>query len=455
MANSIDGFRSTTPIRPPTDQNKNNQPLDYRTKTEESFRSTRTNYSNFITPDQAAARDALKVKTNADISNYDNPTSQTSFNTTNNLDHSQKPSKKKAWYKRLKPYWPPDKKEILTIVAIFILLSISSIGGFLLLNHQTTKKVVADTQTKPKTKAIPINQSNTVPSNLTGLPVNPSVNNRPVTGVMIENSIFARPQAGLSQAGVVYEALTEGGITRFLALYQDSQPNNVGPIRSARPYFLQWDLQFDAALAHVGGSPQALNDIKIWQVRNLDQMFYGNYYHRISSRYAPHNVYTPISTLNQLEAKLGYTSSTFTPWPRKPDSPSKQVTAGVINFILSSSTYDVQYNYDSATNSYNRSEGGAPQIDANTNTQLSPKVVIAMVIAHSLEADGYHSQYAVIGSGPVYVFQDGTVTTGQWSKTSNNAQMQFTNNQGQPIKLNAGQTWITAVNNSKYVNYKP
>src|SRR5262249_15833287 len=150
------------------------------------------------------------------------------------------------------------------------------------------KKVIAQKVTAP---AVTL-------STLSGLPVDPAVNQRPVTGVMIENSVQARPQSGLNQAGVVFEAIAEGGITRFLALYQDTTPDNVGPIRSARPYYEQWALGFDAGYAHVGGSPEALNDIKAWGVRDLDQFYNSGSYHRISSREAPHNVYTGITTLN-------------------------------------------------------------------------------------------------------------------------------------------------------------
>ncbi len=214
----------------------------------------------------------------------------------------------------------------------------------------------------------------TVPSALTGLLVDPSLNKGPVTGIMIENSEDARPQSGLSQAGVVFEAIAEGGITRFLALFQDTAPDNVGPIRSARPYYLQWALGFDAGYAHVGGSPEAITDISDWGVRDLDQFYNGSSYHRVSSREAPHNVYTAIATLNTLEANKGYTSSTFTSFPRKTEDPLKVPTAKTINFNISGPLYNVAYTYDATTNSYLRSEGGEAHIDANTNTQISPRL---------------------------------------------------------------------------------
>jgi hypothetical protein len=189
----------------------------------------------------------------------------------------------------------------------------------------------------------------------------------------------------------------------------------------------------------------------------MDYLDYPNYFTRISSRPAPHNVYTSIPGLINLESSLGWTSSNFSGWPRKPDAPAAHPTATNINFDLSYSTYNVSYTYDSTTNSYDRSEGGAPQIDANTSKQLSPKVVIGMVVPWSQGAldtsKAYYSVYQDIGSGEAYIFQDGTVTIGQWNKSSVNAPLEFTTTGGQPIKLDAGQTWITALADSGEVSY--
>ncbi len=297
----------------------------------------------------------------------------------------------------------------------------------------------------------------TVASNLTGLQVDPSINQRPVTGVMIENSTDARPQSGLDQAGVVFEAIAEGGITRFLALFQDTQPDYLGPVRSARPYFLQWCMGFDCALAHVGGSPEALSDIKSWGVKDLDQFYNSSAYRRISSRYAPHNMYANMAGLNQIESNKGYGTAHYTSLPRKADSPSPTPNAASINLAISGADYNVTYAYDAASNSYNRSEGGVPHTVVNAagqTTQLSPKVVVALVMQYGLEADNHHSQYNVVGSGQAYVFQDGTVTPATWSKTSAQAALTLTGSDNQPVKLNAGQTWFTALANASLVTYK-
>jgi len=392
----------------------------------------------FHTPEEVAAADDLHgpVKLDDDIDKATRPSAWAGKN----------------WRAKLALHWPPGKKEWL--VAAAILLLGGCIVAFLIITHHH-KPVVAIA--KPIIKAAP--KPTTVPSDLSGLPVNPSLNKLPVTAVMIENTTDARPQSGLSQAMVVFEAVAEGGVTRFMALYQDTSPPSVGPIRSARPYYVAWALGFDAGYAHVGGSPDALADIKAWNVRDLDQFANGAYYQRIPTKAAPHNVYTSISRLNQLEDSKGYTSSQFTSFPRKKEAPAKQPTAASINLTLSGAVYNVQYNYVASTNSYNRSEGGAPQTDANTNNQISPKVVIAMVIPESngaLDSSGaYYSDYSYLGSGPVYVFQDGTVTTGTWTKSSNTSQVTFTDASGKTIKLNPGQTWLTAISATSKISYSP
>lgn len=369
----------------------------------------------------------------------------------NNQDESAgRPGRLKRLKNKLNLQWPPTKKQWL-IYGLILLVII----GLVLLVISLDSKKVGDTAFKIPTVA----KSDQVPSKLSGLPVAPSVNKIPVTGVMIENSDEARPQSGLSQAGVVFEALAEGGITRFLALYQDTAPSNVGPIRSVRPYYLQWALGFDASMAHVGGSPDALTDVTTWNVKDLNEFYNGNSYHRISTREAPHNVYTSIADLNQLEQKKGFTTANFTGFPRKKDAPAKTPTAGNITMNISGPDYSVNYVYVPSSDNYNRSEGGAAMIDANTNKQISPKVVVAIVLPltqGALDSSGaYYSDYNVLGSGSAYIFQDGSVTQGTWTKTSNTSQISFTDSNGKAIKFNPGQTWITALSSSSELQYTP
>lgn len=343
----------------------------------------------------------------------------------------------------------PARKIIYGLLIVLIIV----VGWFVW--HETHKPL-------PKVPSLPVYHAptaNTVPSKLTGLQVDPAINKLQVTGVMIENSVYARPQSSLNQAGVVYEAIAEAGITRFLALFQDTQSNYIGPVRSARPYFVQWCQAFDCALAHVGGSPEALNDIKAWHVKNLDQFFNAGAYHRINSRYAPHNMYTSQAKLTTLEKSKGYTSSSYTGFEhllKEPKVAKADITTTSISFNYPGSAYDVHYGYDAAKNDYKRFEGGKPHysVDASGHkVQNTPKVVIALVMPYSIEKDNYHSSYNSIGSGTMYVFQDGSVTKGTWSRAGRAAQFTFSEASGQPIKLVPGQTWISAVAQNSDVSY--
>src|SRR5262249_427143 len=136
-----------------------------------------------------------------------------------------------------------------------------------------------------------------VPAPLTGLPVAPNVAERHVIAVMIDDLSPARPQSGLTQASVVWQAPAEGGIPRYMLLFQENPPGSVGPGRSARYYFIGWAAEWRAAYAHAGGSPQALRTLRLQGrgqlVYNVDQFRYSAaYFWRVGYHYAPHNLYT-------------------------------------------------------------------------------------------------------------------------------------------------------------------
>jgi hypothetical protein len=354
-------------------------------------------------------------------------------------------------------WWPPrmprtKKQWIITIAVALVVLGGGGVGAYALF-HKAAPAPVAKKPTTNKVVAPHVVQPT---STLTGLPISDtSINDRPVTAVMIENSEFARPQSGIDQAGVVFEAVAEGGITRFLTLFQDQEPTYVGPVRSVRPYYIEWLMGFDAAVAHVGGSGEALQDLKDWGTKNLDQFYNPSAFHRIGSRVAPHNMYTSIPALRQIEANKGYGKANYTGFARKSEAASKTPTATSIDFTLSSALYNPHYDYDAATNSYKRSEGGKPHMVVNESgaqSQLSPKVVVGLVMPKG--NNGIYSTYGTIGSGTAYVFQDGTVTQATWHKTDRSSNFTFTDANGAAVKLNPGQTWLSALGSTSAVNYK-
>jgi len=341
------------------------------------------------------------------------------------------------------------KKQWIIIGIVAAVLLIGGVAAALMLPSDPPAKPTAAKKNAPAPPPPPT----TVASKLMGVQVDPTVNARPITAIMIENSTDARPQSGLNNAGVVFEAIAEGGITRFLTLFQENEPDYIGPVRSVRPYYVQWLMGFDAPVAHVGGSAEALQMIKTLGVKDLDQFANSGAYWRISNRAAPHNVYTSIARLREVENKKGWTASSFTSLVRKAEKPSAAPNARAVNLNISSANFNVRFDYDAATNSYKRALAGQPHIDERSGAQLSPKVVVVPVMPQG--SNGKYTTYATVGSGSVYIFQDGVVTEGTWRKESNTAQFTFTGADGAAIGLNPGQTWFTIVGSKDRVSITP
>jgi hypothetical protein len=290
-------------------------------------------------------------------------------------------------------------------------------------------------------------------SPLTGVEVEPALTQRPVTAIVIENSPDARPQSGLKEAGVVFEAIAEGGITRFVVFYQEARPQLIGPVRSLRPYFNDMVLTHDASVGHVGGSADAMAEVQSLGIKDLDQFYNPDIYWRATDRYAPHNVYTNFDNLDAANQAKGFTSSDFDPLPRKAAQPLAVPTASQITMPISSYLYQVDYTYDPATNSYARFLGGEVHTDREQGT-IKPNVVIAIDVPNSI-VDGFRYDYELVGSGTARVFQDGGVTEGTWTRDDRSAQFVFKDSIGKIIELNPGQTWITAVSPGADVVWTP
>ena len=304
-------------------------------------------------------------------------------------------------------------------------------------------------------------------SPLTGLETTKDKTTAPVMAVMIENSTEARPQSGLKEAGVVFEAIAEGGITRFNALFQEADADLIGPVRSARPYYLEWAAAFDPAFVHVGGSQQALQMLGTGRYGlNIDEVKPTIW--RVKNRAAPHNAYTSTAELRKYLEAHGKTTSSFTAWERQdakkysctcPEDAACDCAAQVkhISINISSSAYNVVYDWDEATNTYNRSVGGRAHFSRSadgTDTQIAPNVVIAIMVNQTLAADHEHNQITTSGNGKAYVFQNGDKVEGTWSKASPTEQIKFFDAAGTELKLNRGQVWITAVPVGKGVTWQ-
>ncbi len=369
------------------------------------------------------------------------------------LDNTPEPTNRHKHFVRIRKWWAglSQNWRFAVVAAALLLFAVWAIGFYYISRPDSDSSISISKRAKLEPK--------TVASPLTGVQIDPVLATRPVTGIMVENSLDARPQSGIQQAGVVFEAIAEGGITRFLTLYQESKPQYVGPVRSLRPYYIDWATPFDAGIAHVGGSPEALQQIRS-HGKDLDQFFNSGYYWRESSRAAPHNVYTSFKLLDALNKKKGYKHSKFVSWPRKAkEAPLATPTVKAININIASYYFNSRYVYDAKSNNYLRYEGGQKHLiirSANDKhpVQLHPKVLIAMVMPYGIESDGHHSEYGTSGKGTAFIFQDGGVTKAVWHKKNRATQLSFTDSKGKPILLDPGQTWLVAVGASNMVSYK-
>ena len=287
-------------------------------------------------------------------------------------------------------------------------------------------------------------------SPLDGSPMqNEADGTKPVTAVMIENSPDARPQSGLKDGQVIYEAIAEGGITRFLVLYQQNKPQLVGPVRSIRPYYLDWAAPYDAAIVHVGGSAEALAQVRGGTFRDMDQFFNGGSFWRVSDRAAPHNVYTSFEKIDALQASKGYSTSAPKGIVRTAQKPSGAPTATQLSVHISSKMYDSSYAYDAASNSYKRSQNGEAHTDREKG-QLTPKVVVVVKAPMYIEQqrDTWRGVIETTAGGEATIFQNGHVVQCTWSKSAQTEQINFTDANGNAVPLAYGQTWITVVPSS-------
>lgn len=351
-------------------------------------------------------------------------------------------TKKPRFWTRIRT-WIKKHRTVSIAIAGLCLVLVAGLTAFVILSQKPAQVAISHVVTKPKPKPAPIYYSP-----LTGEKVaDEAATKQAVTAIMIENSPDARPQSGVKQAGVVYEAIAEGGITRFLTLHQQDKPQLIGPVRSLRMYYVDWLAPYNASVAHVGGSANALKEVRGGKYRDIDQFFNGGSYWRATDRYAPHNVYTSFTKLDALNAAKGYTSSTFNGFARTDGAASKTPNATSITINISGPLYNTSYTYDKANNRYNRSLAGVPHMDREDG-QITPSVVIAMKVNMSrVLEDGYREDITTTGSGAATIFQNGTAQEVTWTKPDRASQITFTDAAGKAVPLVRGQTWISAVPN--------
>lgn len=288
-----------------------------------------------------------------------------------------------------------------------------------------------------------------------GVMVNADVSDLKLYALMIENHPDARPQSGLNKAKLVWEAPVEGGITRFMAVYDGTEGvSEIGPVRSARPYYLDWVKELDAAYGHVGGSPEALTLISTYKILDFNQFFNDKYYWRSSRRLAPHNVYTSSELLARLKKDRKLSLSQDDSWLFKDDVALSARPTIVNDLAIEYSTdlFEVTWKYDVANNEYVRYMGGEKHKDID-GSEIKAKNIAVQFASVSILDDEGRRRIKTIETGRALVVQDGQVIDGNWKKTSQTSRTRFYDASGQEISFNAGVTWIEVVPKGTDVSY--
>ncbi len=306
---------------------------------------------------------------------------------------------------------------------------------------------------------------NQVYARLDGSLVAENMKNLFPTAVVVDNHIDALPNYGLSQANLIYEALVEGGATRFLALYtphSDKEIRKIGPVRSARPYFVELAKEYDAMLAHSGGSPTALNLIKQLSVNNLEEIaWWGpDYFWRVYSREAPHNLFTSNQNLAQalIDWELADKKPNYRTWLFEKNttlslsnSPIQQIHIK----ISDDNRYNSTFKYSSSTNSYIRFQNNKKHIDALNNKAIQIKnIIIQKINPPRIKDEIGRLEVDLVGQAEAVIFKNGEKIDAIWRKRNLQSRTVFYDLSGDEVLFEPGLSWLILIPKNKSIEYK-
>ncbi|HHY77946.1 MAG TPA: DUF3048 domain-containing protein [Clostridiales bacterium] len=336
-------------------------------------------------------------------------------------------------------------KHMLIILILIVSLAISGCQS----KQEPAETIVIEEETK---EPEPVEEVQEVAKeeficNLTGLGVESEedVKYRPIA-VMIDNERSARPQSGITEADIVFEMPVEGNITRYMAIYHHLPSEKIGPVRSARPYFIDKALEFDAIYVHCGGSPQALKDIKTLKVDAFDDLSGTPVFWRSTDRKMPHNLYTntkfmrEVASTRKIERENNVEYFKFNKDFVVPDGGNGETI--VINY---DKNYKVSYIYNKDERVYYRQINGDNMKDKENKKDITTtNIIIEKVNLKVLDNAGRLEIYN-IGKGRGYLLTAGKLIEIEWNKPDRKGKTVYKTLNGEEIKINKGVTWVQVV----------
>lgn len=298
---------------------------------------------------------------------------------------------------------------------------------------------------------------------LCGKPCEPEERERRVVAVMIDNHPKARFQAGWSQADMVFEYKVEGSFTRYMMLFQSQDAEHVGPIRSARPYFIRRMQEFNSIYTHVGGSIEALDmlkDNKYDEVEGIATPSSVIWRYNASGKYAPHNAYSKTEVLRQYGHDRGYADAKAIRGYRFNLEPAVPAGDDALKVVVRQNANNTStFDYVESEGTYTFTKDGVQQFDENTKEDGSKQpvsfmnVIIQRVHYYPSAWDAHLWAVAASGSGEGYYVSRGKVVPITWKKESEEAQTLYYTKDGKELKLNPGKTFVSVIDNKNTVDF--
>lgn len=313
--------------------------------------------------------------------------------------------------------------------------------------EETTKKVDKEKKPPEVVKEVDATEEFSYFFPLTGMGTNDEIEGRSVA-VMVNNHSQARPQSGLHKADIVYELLAEGDITRFLAVFQSEQPDNIGPVRSARDYYIKLAKGLDSLFVAHGYSPEAKDMLESGYIDDLNGMVYdGTLFKRASFRKAPHNSYISFENVlkgaeqNNFDMKEAPKSFKFLT-EKESESVTGEAATMVSVLYSSKDLYNADYEYDVDLGKYKRFSGDEQTIDLESKTPVLLDNIFIIEANHRVIDDYGRKDIDFESGGRAYLLQKGTWKQIEWKNVDGRiVPMQ----NGQEVGLLPGKTWVNVV----------
>jgi hypothetical protein len=287
------------------------------------------------------------------------------------------------------------------------------------------------------------------PCPLTGVVSSAGLPDRPVLAIKVEESPDARPQAGLDAADIVVEQPVEGNITRLIAIFHCRDADRVGPVRSARFMDANYLPQFGSPLfGYAGGAGQTRAKIQQADLVDLSYTIAVGAYERDPARDAPHNLYTSTTALYRAGGDRGGEPVPAFTYSR---GTGKATPATTIHLPYNPSIADISWEWDGGSRRWLRSIAGEPAV-LEDGSRISARNVVVLEARERptdiIDASGTRSyEVIVIGSGRAFVFRNGKMIQGTWSKESPTEPLTLVRPNGRDIGLNPGNTWVSFFGN--------